>query len=222
MANGAQIERDLAALGVPPHRIAAFPNGVLLPDAAELAKTLTQRAGNRFVFAGRLVSDKRPHVLVEAAIRLATAPSPPLLVMLGDGPEEAPLAALASARGASNVVLQGYVEDVYPHLLTSDFFVSASMREGQSDALLEAMSAGVILIICGASGATDVVTHGVTGYIVEKSEPDAFAAALRWALGLTGAERETMALACRSFAERHIGIDAMAAKTIDMIESLRT
>ncbi|MFT4053517.1 MAG: glycosyltransferase family 4 protein [Novosphingobium sp.] len=223
VANGAQIEADLAGLGVIPSKVAAFPNGVALPPEAALLEAASSRQGDAFIFAGRLVEDKRLQVLFDAALCCSESEEPPpRLILLGDGPEGRRLSAIAQTCDPNRVVqFPGYVADVYPELWKADFFISASKREGQSNALLEAMSAGLIPIIYGASGATDVVTHGETGFLVEESDPAHFAAAMRAALALTPERRMALSLAARKFAADHIGIDAVAKRTIALFETLR-
>jgi glycosyltransferase involved in cell wall biosynthesis len=221
VANGAQIEADLAALGVRSERIAAFPNGVVLPPDAEIADALTRRRGDRFISSGRMLPDKRVAVLHDAAMALAAEGRRPRMVFLGEGPERQRLASRPLPPAARDLfAFPGFVADVYPELLEADFFVSASMREGQSNALLEAMSAGVIPIVYAASGAADAVGHGKTGFIVRQSEPAAFAEAMRAALDLPDERRREMALAAGDFAKRNIGIDAVADRTIALFASL--
>jgi glycosyltransferase involved in cell wall biosynthesis len=221
VANGAQIAEDLAALGVGGERIAAFPNGVVLPPETEIADALARRRGDRFLSCGRMIPDKRVGVLYDAAMALAAEGCRPRMVFLGDGPERERLAARPLRSGSRDLfAFPGFVGDVYPELLEADFFVSASMREGQSNALLEAMSAGVIPIVYAASGAADAVSHGKTGFIVRRSEPDAFAAAMRAAFDLGPERRREMALAARDFAESNIGIDAVADRTMALFDSL--
>ncbi len=221
VANGAQIANDLGTLGVQGERIAAFPNGVVLPPDAEIADALARRQGNRFVSSGRMVPDKRVSVLHDAAMALAAEGRQPRVVFLGDGPDRERLASRPLPSGGGDLfAFPGFVEDVYPELLEADFFVSASMREGQSNALLEAMSAGVIPIVYAASGAADTVSHGETGFIVSRSEPATFVDAMRAALDLAPERRREMALAAREFAGRNIGIDTVADRTIALFDSL--
>jgi glycosyltransferase involved in cell wall biosynthesis len=225
VANGSQIVQDLHDLGVPPERVAAFSNGVVLPPRDELEASLDKRTGDRFIFTGRVVADKRIHVLVDAALSLAQGDKPARMVFLGDGPDRERLIGLAGAVDPGLVSFPGHASDVYPELSKSDFFVSASMREGQSNSLLEAMSMGVIPIVYAASGVADVVDHGKNGFIVQASEPEAFAEAMRTAMALSPAARREMAEAGRTFAERNIGIDAIAGKTrqtlLEVIEEMK-
>jgi glycosyltransferase involved in cell wall biosynthesis len=220
VANSSQIVDDLDLLGVEPDRIASFPNGVELPSDVLIDAAIAQRNGQRFVSSGRMVPDKNVGALYEAAAGAARDDRQIRVAFLGEGPERERLSGMAAAAGLVDCMeFPGFVSDVYPYLTQSDFFISASMREGQSNALLEAMSAGVIPIIYGASGA-EVVAHGTTGFLVDRSDAASFERAIRDALALTPARRVAMAQAARAFAKAHIGIDAIAGRTIELMQRL--
>lgn len=221
VANSAQITAELCKLDIARARIAEFPNGVALPPVDALDATLAGRTGRRFVYAARLRPDKSVDVLYQAAMRLAAEGAELHLRLIGDGPEKDRLAPIVAASPfAAAVSFAGFVNDVYPELQTNDFFVCASKREGQSNALLEAMSAGVIPIVFKASGVEEVVSNGWNGFIVDESTPAAFVAAMRRALGMSGAARREMSLAARAFAQDNIGIDAIAARTLAAIDTI--
>ncbi|MEJ1157541.1 glycosyltransferase family 4 protein [Prosthecomicrobium sp. N25] len=221
VANSGQIADELLALGIPDRRIARFPNGVVLPPAERLEAALAGRSGRRFVYAGRLVADKRIAVLHEAALAVEQGGDAVELRLVGEGPERDRLAPTLAKDGSAAVRYPGYTADVYGELLGADFFVSASMREGQSNALLEAMSAGVVPIVYAASGVAEIVTQGETGFVVPESTPEAFAAAMRAALRLDPDRRAAMARAARGFAEAHIGIDSVAERTLATIADIQ-
>ncbi|AOH84214.1 hypothetical protein AWL63_09765 [Sphingomonas panacis] len=218
VANSKQIATELRTLGVAPARIAEFPNGVALPPLDDLHRAMAKRDGLGFIYAARLHPDKNVDVLYQAATALAAAGVTLRLRLVGDGPEKDRLAPREPA--GSPVTFAGFVADVYPELQASDFFVCASQREGQSNALLEAMSAGVIPIVFRASGVAEVVAHGGNGFIVDAATPDAFAEAMRRALALSPARRREMSLAARGFAQDNIGIDAIAERTLAAIASV--
>lgn len=222
VANSAQIADELRDAGVARTRIAEFPNGVVLPPLERLHDALAERDGRRFLYAARLNPDKNVEVLFAAAMTLAAQGADLALRLVGDGPEKDRLAGLAAASShAATVTFAGFVADVYPELQASDFFVCASRREGQSNALLEAMSAGVIPIVYRASGVAEVVSHGRNGFIVDDATPAAFVEAMRVALALSPATRREMSLAARSFAQDNIGIDAIAERTLGAIAGVR-
>lgn len=219
VANGAQIAADLRALDVEERRIAAFSNGVKIPDADVVVRALDVRAGNRFVSTGRMVPDKSLGVLYDAARRLGAGGGKIDMTFLGEGSERTRLMGLAADDGEP-FAFPGHLDNVYPELLRSDYFVSASTREGQSNSLLEAMSAGLIPIVYGASGASDVVHHGVTGFIVPNSTPEAFSDIMRHAVQLSPDDRKKMSMAAYEFAKNNISIGSVAERTLATFETL--
>lgn len=103
---------------------------------------------------GRLVGQKRYDRLIEA---VASLPDVHLLV-LGEGPERTALESLASERDlAGRFHLPGHRDDVGPALDAMDVFVVPSDREGMSNAMLEALAAGVPVVSTDVSGAREAL-----------------------------------------------------------------
>lgn len=148
---------DLLAIGAPPDRLRVVPNGVDLPPPRERAW------GPVALFAGELSERKDP----VTAARAARAAGIPLLVA-GDGP-------LRDAVAAEGAELLGQVDDMAATLDRADIFVLPSHREGLSFAVLEAMAAGLAMVVSEASAEA----VGDAGLIVPAGDVDAFAAALR-------------------------------------------
>jgi glycosyltransferase involved in cell wall biosynthesis len=79
-------------------------------------------------------------------------------MLAGEGPlREAIEARLQSARNPLDVRLLGAITDVSVLLHRSHFLLLLSSSEGLSNALLEALAAGVVPIITDMSGARDVI-----------------------------------------------------------------
>lgn len=221
VANSRQIAAELGKLGIPTTNIAEFPNGVVLPTENAWIEAMKKRRGRRFIYAGRLVPDKSVDVLYHAAMGLAGEGLALDLRLVGIGSEKDRLEKLPSMTMYPSVVtFPGFVSDVYPELELADFFVSASKREGQSNALLEAMSSGLIPIVYAASGVEEVVSHGVNGFVVGSSTVESFQETMRKALEMDDETRRRMSLASRQFIEANIGIDAVAQRTIKEIETI--
>lgn len=219
IANSLEIVEDLRNYGVPEDRIFAFPNGVEIPPIEKLTEAAELRNGRRFVFTGRMVSDKSIEVLFEAA-RLAKVRGVAMtLTFLGLGPERDRLSARIAASGLAEMVdMPGLTDNVYDYLFRSDFFVSASKREGQSNALLEAMSAGCIPIVYGASGAADIVENGRTGLLVGESDAENFAAAFERAVTMSQQERRRISQAAYDATVQRTGVDIIAAKSLQVLD----
>jgi glycosyltransferase involved in cell wall biosynthesis len=116
-------------------------------DADEILSQFGLRAGGYCIFVGRIVPEKGVLQLIDAFERLATDLS---LVIVGDDAPTAYRKAVWS-RQSDRVRLVGYQ---YGHvcdqlLVNAKMYVSASMLEGTSPALLSAMSAGVCCLVNG-------------------------------------------------------------------------
>lgn len=88
------------------------------------------------------------------------------LLVVGSGPEEGPLKALAERLGiAESCVFQPSTPDV-PHFLAGmDIFVLPSLTEGLSNAIMEAMASGCCVLASNVGGAQELIEHGVTGLL---------------------------------------------------------
>jgi glycosyltransferase involved in cell wall biosynthesis len=215
VANGQMIADDLKREGIAPSRIVGLSNGVEVLPARALADALPKRWGGRFVYAGRLVPDKRIEVLIQAAARLDPKQRWSLTIV-GVGAEYARLQAMASELGVdSRVVFAGQRDDVPRFLLDYDAFVSASPREGQSNALLEAIAAGLIPICVRASGVEDLLAEG-RGLIAEAPDPDEIARLMNQVLAESLEARRAWQLRLHAYAREALSIDAVAARTLSL------
>jgi glycosyltransferase involved in cell wall biosynthesis len=215
VAISGDIEEELEGMGVASHRRMRLPNGVDTEHfrPADEAEQQTLRAaldlppGPIAVYAGRLAPEKRVgHLLaIWAAVRDAV-PNATLLI-LGTGEQEADLRAAAG----EGVIFGGATDDVAPWYRAADVFVLPSVAEGLSVAMLEALAAGLAVIVTDVGGAADVITSGEDGVIVPPDDPrglqDALVAvlgdaSLRSRLGERGRARVEHAYALPVIADR--------------------
>jgi glycosyltransferase involved in cell wall biosynthesis len=168
-------------VGFDPRRIRVVPNGVRVPDEAELRRA---RAAGRaalgigpdevwLVFVGRLTSEKGADVLLRA---LAAPVGAQGLLVVGDGADRARLEALALATSVP-VRFCGYQDDVSPLLAMADVFVQPSRSEGLPFAALEAMAHGLPVVASRVGGLPGAVDGA--GVLVPPDDPPALQAALR-------------------------------------------
>lgn len=127
---------------------------------------------------GRLAHQKGHTYLLEA-LPIIHQVLPAHLAVVGAGPLEVDLRAQAAQLGIENLVhflgSRGDVLDIMPHL---DLLVSASLWEGLSTVILEAMAAGVPVVATDVSGSREVVTTGQTGILVPAADPERLAQAV--------------------------------------------
>ncbi|POF61873.1 glycosyl transferase [Novacetimonas maltaceti] len=100
---------------------------------------------------GRMVAKKGFDILIRAFQQAALPDA--RLILFGDGPEHARLAAL----GGGNVIFPGYRSDFPADLHMLDGFVMPSLHEPFGLALLEAMSADLPVLATAAGGVLDIL-----------------------------------------------------------------
>lgn len=106
----------------------------------------------------------------------------------GDGPEADSLRARA-VKSRLSVVFEGFREDVSTELAHSDVLVHLCPVESFSLVLLEAMAAGIPVLVPDSGGAVEVVEDGVSGLYFAANDPASLGARLAW---LQGADPEVL------------------------------
>lgn len=126
------------------------------------------------VTASRLGKEKSVHLLIEAFARIPARYHATLLIV-GGGPALDDLQTLTGRLGLGRrTVFAG----LQPHrralecIAASDLFLFASQTETQGLAVIEAMAAGVPVVAVNAGGVSDAVTHGVTGFLTDRTTTD--------------------------------------------------
>ena len=115
---------------------------------------------------GRIVPIKDYKTLLRATSALAPKLPNFKLMIVGDGPELQSLTAFAESLGLREcLLLPGRRDDVPDLLAAMDVFVQASLREGMSNTLLEAMSTGLPAIVTRVGGNPEVVHENRTGWM---------------------------------------------------------
>lgn len=121
---------------------------------------------------GRLWPQKRYKDLIWAAELLNAARDDMHLLIIGDGPERDMLMRYRDdVRVAHRVHFLGERNDVRDLLPLLDCFWLGSGYEGQSNALMEAMSAGIPVIATDIPGNRDLVLDEETGFLVPVGDP---------------------------------------------------
>ena len=114
--------------------------------------------------------------------RLVRAKMPAKLVLIGDGPERGAAEYLVRKyRLQKDVYFLGKQNAVYEKLATADLFLLPSELESFGLAALEAMSCEVPVIATNTGGVSEVVEHGVDGFLVNPGE---VAEAARYAMDI--------------------------------------
>lgn len=126
----------------------------------------------------------------------------------------------AAALGvADRVRFLEHREDVAGLLRASDLFVSTSLREAFSRAIIEAMATGLPVVAADAGGAREAVIEGQTGFVVPADNPAALARKLA-ALAASPELRGRLGRAARQRALHCFDIRDNVARTCAVYEEL--
>ena len=129
------------------------------------------------IFVGRLSPEKGLRDLLHAWGKvIARASRPVILRIVGDGPQRDDLRALAEALNLGGAVeFLGQREDVTAELARADLFVLPSYAEGNSNAILEAMRAGLAIVATRVGGAPIQVGNQGERWLVPPGDRQALA-----------------------------------------------
>jgi glycosyltransferase involved in cell wall biosynthesis len=219
VATTAAVEVALVRAGVEPTKIVRIPNGVELPEGANTARGTEKVTG--FLYMGRLSMNTQRDVptLVRAFDRVATSHPDLELAIVGGGElleETRRLAETCAAR--DRIHLPGFAPPE-KWLAWADCFVLPSRREGLSNALLEAMAAGLPCIANDIPPNREVLDDGKAGMLVPVENCDALEAAMRELVEDDGKARR-FALKANERVERCYSIRAVADRYAHLYESL--
>jgi glycosyltransferase involved in cell wall biosynthesis len=190
-----QIAAELVtAYGISRQRIAVVGNGV---DCTEFRPDDTPKGRTplRVLYVGRLAPRKNVELLVRAG---ALCKSPMQLRIVGTGPEQARVEALAQSLGISNCTsFPGFRKgaDLLAEYQWADVLVMPSAYEGVPLVALEAKAAGLPIIAADFAGAANIVS-AASGRIVPNISADSLAVALDQ-IAADPAELNRMAAATR-------------------------
>ncbi len=141
------------------------------------------------------------------------------LVLIGSGPQEDFLKDRASLLGISDRVQFISGERAYGYYPLFDCFVSSSLTEGLSVALLEAISCGVAPIVSGANREHEVIKNKKTGLVCEVG--NAYQLADSMALYMDDKQlRAQLGKAAQRDAELYFNAEVMVQKYANLYQTL--
>jgi poly(glycerol-phosphate) alpha-glucosyltransferase len=197
---------DVASMMGPRHNLQVIPNSRNVPG--EL--TNVKRPTGRGVMLSSLVERKR----IQHAIRaMADARGRRLwwrgkLDVWGRGPLKRKLTLLIRKRNAP-VKLRGYSTSAADAFTTASFSLLTSSAEAFANVLIESMGRGCIPISYDIPyGPSDIITHGVDGFLVPNGDIEALAAQIKSIVAASPAElapmREAGHKRALDFSDEHV------------------
>jgi len=199
-----------------------IPNGV---DAVVFkpGEKTSETGPLRILCVGRLIERKGQHHLIEAVRKLTDGGIDVRLDLVGTGDARADNeACIARLELADRVHFLGYVprENIAEHYASAHVFVLPSYNEGMSVALLEAMAAGLPVIVTPTGGTAELVTPGLNGFIVNWADVDELVRHLA-KLAQNRSLAKQMGKESRDRAERY-SWSITAKRYLEMLEEIST
>ena len=167
---------------VDPDKLVFVPNPI---ERHESVVTTPRPTSPLILVVGNLDRLKAHDILLQAFARLAPALSNWRLAIVGGGDEEKALHEQVRILGiADRVDWHGRVANPFVFYHAASIFVLPSRSEGMPNAVMEAMSCGLPVVVTSASpGPLDLVKDGETGLVVQAGHPDALARAIELLAG---------------------------------------
>jgi glycosyltransferase involved in cell wall biosynthesis len=192
VAVSAGVRNELLNLGISARRVVVrhvprrLGRRVSADEAGKVRQQLGLSPGHIVISSvGHTVPVKGWDVLLPAFRQVADAVPEARLVLVGSYSAshekccyESLRAYICSAGLGEKIIFTGQRNDVPAVLAASDIFVLPSRSEGCSYALIEALEANLPCVVTRVGAAEQVVSDGVNGYIVERSDEHALAKAL--------------------------------------------
>ncbi len=191
VAMAQQSLQELDAIGFPRPRVLTTPNGIRLTPRPFVRGPCDD--GCRFMLVGRLHEQKGIQDLLAA---LKVLPSPAAIArwqldLVGDGPLRAEIERRIVTMGLQERVrVLGHRDDVGVVLADCDAFVLPSYREGNSNAILEAMRAGLPVVSTRVGGTPMLVGAAGAALLHEPGDVQALADRLALMIMPPGLRRE--------------------------------
>jgi glycosyltransferase involved in cell wall biosynthesis len=181
VVNSESVRRDLIEDDhVPPSRIRLCYNGI---DIDRFRPEPRKPGGTLVVgVVCALRPEKNLETLIQAFSKLDQSLSAQLLIV-GSGPEEAKLHAVAAGLALNGQAgFEPATNDVASWLRKIDVFVLPSLSEAFSNSLMEAMACGCCVIASRVGGNPELVSDGETGLLFNPGDPEDLARCLNRAL----------------------------------------
>jgi glycosyltransferase involved in cell wall biosynthesis len=157
-----------------------------------------------------LRSEKKHGLLLEAFAQTSAAKLDSHLLLAGGGDQTVLRKQAADLGIGSRVHFLGVRTDIPDLLAASDVFVLASQYEGSPLCVMEAMAAGLPVVVPRVGGIPELVTDGVEGFLIATSQPGNFSKAIDTLL-IDEARRSQMGAASAERALKNFDITHMIA-----------
>lgn len=210
------VSESFERAGLPAEKLVVVQHGVDLSTepVKPIAPTRVERP-LRLLYVGQMHYRKGLRYLAEALRGFAPDQAECRVV----GPDFG-LSGVSDVPGSERFIKTGAKKggDLLLEYAQADVFVLPSLEEGFGLVVLEAMRAGLPVIITSAVGAKDFVTDGVEGWVVPPADPEALREKIRW-MQLQPTERQAMGRSAAERARSAGGWAASARRLVDVLSA---
>lgn len=198
-------------MGLPPERCPVVMNWTATPALLSVgaSRSYDERPGHRILFLGWLSVTKGLMDLLEAFADVVKDGASVQLDVAGAGEASDSARAFVRLRGLEDqVVFHGWVDGAarLALLADADIFALPSHHEGMPNAVIEAMAAGLPIVVTPVGAVLDAVDDDRHAVIVPVGDPGRLAAALRGLLGSRD-RRERLGRAAHARAAEHFTVE---------------
>ncbi len=212
----------MRVLGLPSDRLTVIANAVASQRlrrsrTASRSEHATPATGLVLVSVANLKPEKGLDVLLRAFDQLQERFPAAHLWLVGEGPERKKLEGIsAHLTSGANIHFLGLREDIPDILAAADIFILPTSIEGMSNALLEAMAAGLPCVASDIPVNREVITPGRTGLVFRLGDEESLLTSLTQLL--TQPElRSTISQAAAAHAATHHSTHHIAGQWIRLI-----
>lgn len=161
--------------GVAESRIVVIYNGISVGDVGskEIIRGVLHFEGTLLISVGRLVKWKGFDTVIRLLGRLKKRFKPVKLFIVGSGPDQERLEALAVREGlADDVIFAGSVDRdaLMRYIRASDIFILNTTYEGFSHLLIETMAVGTPVVTTNVGGNPEAIDDNVSGFLVQPND----------------------------------------------------
>jgi glycosyltransferase involved in cell wall biosynthesis len=170
-----------------------------------------------FLYVGRIAVEKRLDGFLRSfAAALAESKTEASFVLVGSGPQEGLLRAEITQLGLEGrAKLMAPCRDIAKLYGAADVFVLPSVSEGLSNALLEAMAAGLAVLASRVGGTKEAIEEGRTGLLFDPDDPEEERGGVIRLLTESGLALQ-LGRAARAEAERKYSIESVASRYMEL------
>ena len=141
-----------------------------------LPNDIFKNKNNYVISIGRLTKQKNFKFLINSFDKILEHIPNLKLIICGVGEEQNSLKLMIKKKGREkNIILAGYVQNIYYALKNSKFFVLTSEWEDPGFVIIESMFCNKIVLSSNCeSGPLEIISHKDTGYLFEKNNTQDF------------------------------------------------